>query len=136
MQHDNDEVMNLKTQEPRTTASMDRLLNECIKPHADALARIALDRSFAVLVFEADTPGIEAAAVLGSNGRACFGVTRERMMQTIGKTDHASERWASRPSNAHRLGILLIVQSGSLLVNYEGHVFSVEPGSTDAGVMN
>lgn len=112
---------------------MHRLLEKGIKPHAEAIARIAATGGIAVVVWEVDESNLRK--LLRAEGwrpsSPVFPMT-PRMKAALDATDFVTCRWLKMRSDLCVTRLFVVVRDGTLLVNYtpsEG--FSLEPGSTD-----
>lgn len=117
---------------------MERIFLEGIKPHAPAIAKIALRGDIAVVVFEVEEELKEALRNLGWRGEAVFALNREHAerMAAAAKCDAVTAAWLRRHVK-NEARIFLWVHYGTLLVNYlPGTGFSFEAGSTDREVLN
>jgi hypothetical protein len=105
--------------------ALERILEQGIKPHADAIAPIVIDgEGVAVVVFEPALEAVTAAQHYGWDGKAKVFKLDARKAQG----DSITARWFSsgRPGR-----IFVISGKGTLLVNYaQGAGFTLEPGST------
>lgn len=117
--------------------AMDRILEQGIKPHVEAIARIGLDGDLAVVVFEPSDEAKPALAAFGWDGKPVFSVNRTRAIKLMEKSDPVTRAWVAKKSSAECIRIFVFVHLGTLLVNYRpGEGYSLEPGSTDAKTLN
>jgi hypothetical protein len=121
----------------RQRRHMQRILDEGIKPHATRIAEVCFGNGgLAVVVFELDEKSQSGLRQHGWRGEPVFPMP-ETMRRALTETDHITGPWvAQRWRDGDPLRILLVVHQGSLLVNYAlGRGFYIEPGSTDAEVI-
>lgn len=114
-----------------------RLLNEAIKPHAERIAELAERRRFVAVVFEPHEDAVKFARALGwDRSTPIFGL-RETRVRRLAEIDHACERWfATKPCIDH-IKAFVIMHRGTLLLNFEpDRGWYIEPGSTDASIIN
>ncbi|MEJ7735146.1 MAG: hypothetical protein WKG00_38910 [Polyangiaceae bacterium] len=117
-----------------TVEEMNRLLDDGIKPHIEAIAPIAMNGRIAVVVFQ---PGAELQGALRNIGwdgtAAVFELSPARASAMAAESaklgDSVTQAWLVEPRTGR---IFLWAQSGTLLVNFvSGRGFSIEPGSLD-----
>jgi hypothetical protein len=121
---------------PEQEKFMNRILDEGVKPHAETIAKIALNRDVAVVAFEVvDDPPIvkESLRSLGWHGEPVFALNRTRAEQmaveSAKRNDPVTAAWLRRRTMGR---IYLCTGAGTLLVNYdEKSGYSLEPGSSD-----
>ncbi|MBI5532816.1 MAG: hypothetical protein HY898_08890 [Deltaproteobacteria bacterium] len=111
---------------------MGRLVNDGIKPYVEEIAAILSRGEVPVVAFEPTGRSVPALDGLGWNQRAVFGVPRS-VLGTALAQDEVTRQWLARQRGQGEFPILVISHLGStLLVNYGGSGFSIEPGSLNS----
>ena len=117
-----------------TAEEMNRLLDDGIKPHVEAIAPIAMKGGIAVVVFEPSAELQSALRNIGWDGAvAVFELSPARASAIADECaklgDRVTQAWLVQPRTGR---IFLWAQSGTLLVNFvSGRGFSIEPGSLE-----
>jgi len=119
------------------TEKLNKLLEDGLKPHAAAIAEIAMRGDIAVVLFEPSWGGIDAARVLGRSGsEMVFAINRTRARKHLSGADHITAKWVERREKGVAR-VFVIMNEGTLLVNYRpGAGWEIEPGSTDKYVLD
>jgi hypothetical protein len=79
----------------KSDATMNRLLEEGIKPHAEEVARICLEGGIACVVFEPGPEWQHALRSHGWNGEPVFALPA-KIRERLAKSDHVTKRWVER----------------------------------------
>jgi hypothetical protein len=117
-----------------TAEEMNRLLEDGIKPHIEAIAPIAMNGGIAVVVFEPGAELRDALRNIGWDGTAAvFELSAARAGAMASESaklgDSVTQAWLTRPRTGR---IFLWAEAGTLLVNFvAGSGFSIEPGSLE-----
>ncbi|MGA7118582.1 MAG: hypothetical protein WBY94_00720 [Polyangiaceae bacterium] len=106
-------------------------LREGVRRHAQAIGDITSRGEISVVVLEPSDGWKEALQLHGWKGEAVFPMSA-RMQKAMSCADGVTERWIARP-RASVARIFAVVDDESFLVNSEGGVLTVEPGSTEEG---
>lgn len=114
-----------------TATFLARLLEQGIKPNAEAIARIHANGDIALVPFEV-APEWRARLEEAGFSLEVRPLTAAQRRQLSG-ADHVSARWVKgkRPGR-----IYVVSGSGTLLVNHDESGFAIEPGSTDREVLS
>jgi len=125
----------------KTQETMDRIINNAIKPNAEEIASIFIRDDIACVVYDLDPECRNVAKALGWDGKTPVFKIPKSVRKTFAHNlrvscpdDKVTPRWleGNRPGR-----IFLMVHTGTLLMNYEPEVgYTLEPGSTDPGWMN
>lgn len=113
------------------TEALRPLMEECIKPNAERLAKIMMAGEIAFAVYKPDAAWCKALGIPSGTHTAVAKMPGPVRKNLIEKGDSVTSRWA-RGGRTGR--VFAIVNSGSVLLNFaEGANggWSIEPGSTD-----
>jgi hypothetical protein len=106
-------------------------LREGVRRHAQAIGDIASRGEISVVVLEPSDAWKEALQFHGWKGDAVFPMSA-RMQKAMSCADGVTERWIGR-TRGSIARIFAVVDDESFLVNEDGGVLTVEPGSTEEG---
>ena len=103
------------------------LLRRGITIHADAIADIASRGEISMIVVDPSETWREALHTQGWNGELVFAMS-DRVQKAMSCADDVTERWIARP-RSDVVRIFAVIRDESLLVNSDGGLLSIEPGS-------
>ncbi len=114
----------------KSTDTMRRVMDEGIRPHSEALARIALARDVAVAVFEVNDRNKWVLRTMGWDGRAAvFPMPNDYRKRLARISDTVTAAWLTRdPANVARVFVWSGI--GTILLNFAlKRGWWIEPGS-------
>lgn len=115
---------------------MQRLIDTCIKPHANWFVKTADRGEFVAMLFEPAPLVIEVSKTLGRRRDAKHWALPPEAVRSLRHTDHVANQWFATAPRADHVKIFVLAHSGStLLLNFEpGKGYYLEAGSLDAEV--
>lgn len=104
------------------------LMEHAIKPNAEAIARIVLAGAVALVAYKPDPKWCKTLGLEPNTSVAVAVLPGPMRKAMIKNGDSVTSRWL----RGGRTGRIFVVWNvGTLLVNFDGREFSLEPGSTD-----
>ena len=118
------------TKEARADELLERLLEEGIKPHTDAILAAHEAGGVAVVLFEPVEEHEPMFRAMGWPDRPAFPMTPQ-LRRSLLDSDPVTRRWLEVPRDGV-VRIFALVHRGSLLVNYDPERgYWIEPNSLD-----
>jgi hypothetical protein len=116
----------------KTTAAhelLSKMVEKAIIPHAEEIARIAIDGGVAVVLYQPDATARRIGRELGWDkyNAPVIRLSQEHAAR-LATADRATAKWLARTSGVR---VFVFMHGGTLLLNFGDQGWSLEAGSTD-----